>query len=145
MTSAMVWACERSVDVDVPASFAWQYMTDIGNWDDPPAEFVLDGPFAVGGRGTTRVPGQPDRAWTIQDLTPGRAYILRAALAEHAFVLFHWRFDPLTGGRTRLTQRVELCGTDAAPYVNDVQAAFEPNLQPGMERIARLMRSRVAP
>jgi len=36
MTSNAVWVCERSVDAEVPASFAWQYMTDVRNWNDPP-------------------------------------------------------------------------------------------------------------
>jgi hypothetical protein len=46
MSSAPAWECQRSVDVDVPVSFAWQWMTDVRNWSDPPAEFTLDGPFA---------------------------------------------------------------------------------------------------
>jgi hypothetical protein len=41
LKSAM--ACERSVGVDVPVEFAWQFMTDIANWSDPPAQFTLEG------------------------------------------------------------------------------------------------------
>jgi hypothetical protein len=41
MKAAPVWTCERSVDVDVPAAFAWRYMTIVRNWNDPPAEFDL--------------------------------------------------------------------------------------------------------
>ena len=85
------------------------------------------------------MPGQPDRAWTIQDVTPGRAYTVRAALAERASLLCHWRFDPLSDHRARLTQRLELCGEDAAAYVTDIRSSFEPNLEPGMQRIAQLM------
>jgi len=144
MTSNAVWVCERSVDAEVPASFAWQYMTDVRNWNDPPAEFVLDGPFVVGGRGTTRMPGQADRGWTIADVTPDRGYTLRTAVAEHVFILFHWHFDPVTDQRTRLTQRVELYGENAAEYISDIQFAFEPNLEPGMRRIAAMMMSRAA-
>jgi len=139
MSSDTVWACERSVDVEVPASFAWQYMTDVRNWSDPPAEFVLDGPFVVGGRGTTRMPGQADRDWTIADVIPRRGYTLRTAVAEHVFILFHWRFDPLTDQRAKLTQRVELYGENAAEYISDIQSAFEPHLEPGMRRIAAMM------
>ena len=42
------WECQQSVDADVPVSFAWQHMTTVSNWSDPPAEFTLDGPFATG-------------------------------------------------------------------------------------------------
>jgi hypothetical protein len=139
MTLEAVWASERSVDVDVAASFAWQYMTDIRNWNDPPAEFTLEGSFAAGTRGTTRMPGQPTRSWTIQDVTPGRAYAIHGSLAADAFVLFHWQFDALSEHRTRLTQRLELWGENAAAYVSDIQSAFEPNLEPGMRRIAEMM------
>ena len=59
MSLAPTWECQRSVDVGVPARFAWAYMTDIRNWNDPPAEFALDGPFVEGTRGTTRMPGRP--------------------------------------------------------------------------------------
>jgi hypothetical protein len=145
MTSKAVWACAQSVDVEVPASFAWQFMTDVRNWSDPPAEFTIEGPFTAGVRGVTRLPGQADRAWTIEAVTPGRAYTLHAALAEDAFLLFHWHFDPLPDRRTRLTQRLELCGGDAASYIAEIRSAFEPNLEPGMQRIARMMQSRALP
>lgn len=144
MPSEAVWACERSVDVDVPASCAWQFMTDVRNWSDPPAEFTLQGPFAAGTRGTTRMPGQPDRDWTIHVVTPGRAYAIHGSLAADAFVLFHWQFDALSEHRTRLTQRLELCGENAAAYVSDIQSAFEPNLEAGMRRIAEMMMTRAA-
>ena len=49
--------CEHSVEAHVSAAFAWSFWTDIRNWDDPPARFMLDGPFADGSRGTTRIAG----------------------------------------------------------------------------------------
>jgi hypothetical protein len=142
MNSQAVWSCERSVDVDVSLRFAWHYMTDIGNWSDPPAEFALAGPFVPGTQGTTRMPDQPDRDWTIQDVTPGHGFTVHAWLAERVFILFHWLFDPLSEERTRLTQRMELCGENAAAYIDEIQSAFEPHLEEGMQRIAALMMSR---
>ena len=144
MSVTPIWACERSVEVGVSLAFAWQYMTDITNWSDPPAEFSLAGPFAPGTQGTTRMPGEPDRDWTIQDVTPGKGYTVHAWFADHVFVLFHWLFDPLSEKRTRLTQRMELCGENAAAYVNEIQSAFEPHLEAGMLRIAQLMTSRAS-
>jgi hypothetical protein len=43
-----------------------------------------------------------------------------------------------------LTQRLQLCGGNAARYVDNIRAAFEPNLEPGMQRIARMMIERSA-
>ena len=61
----VAWEIAHSVDANASPAFAWTYMTNIANWDDPPAEFELDGPFAVGSRGTTRMPGQEPRHWRV--------------------------------------------------------------------------------
>jgi hypothetical protein len=139
MTNAPVWECQRSVDADVPASFAWAYMTNLANWSDPPAEFALDGPFAAGSRGTTWMPGQPARSWVIRAIDPGRAYTIENAFFGGVLLIFHWRFDALSGRRTRMTQRIELFGQNADAYVEQIRAGFEPNLEPGMRRIAESM------
>jgi hypothetical protein len=138
--SPPAWECQRSVDVDVPAAFAWQYMTDVRNWSDPPAEFALEGPFTSGSRGITRMPGRPPATWSIRNVEPGRGYTIEGgSFLEGALLLFHWRFDALSDRTTRLTQRVELCGENAAAYIQDVSAGFEPNLEPGLRRIAERM------
>ena len=140
MTIETAWECERSVEADVPVSFAWQFMSDLRNWSDPPAEFSLDGPFADGSTGTTRMPGRPPATWTLRDVKPGRAYtIVGGSFLERAQFMVFWRFDPTPDGRTTLTQRTELRGENAGAYVTDIKAAFEPNLEPGMRRIAGLM------
>jgi hypothetical protein len=143
MGVAPTWECQRSIDVDVPVSFAWAYMTDIRNWNDPPAEFALEGPFGDGTRGSTRMPGLPLAVWTIRDVEPGRAYTIDGgSFLERAVLLCHWRFDPLSERTARLTQRLELLGENAAAYVDEIKAAFEPNLEPGMRRIAQAMEQR---
>jgi Polyketide cyclase / dehydrase and lipid transport len=142
MSVAPAWHCERSIDVDVPVSFAWAHMTDIRNWNDPPAEFALEGPFVTGARGTTRMPGQPLLSWTIRDLEPGREYTIESSFLERAVLLSHWRFDPLSKRAARLTQRMELLGDNADAYVDAIKSAFEPNLEPGMRKIAQAMERR---
>jgi hypothetical protein len=37
-----------------------------------------------------------------------------------------------------------LFGDNADSYVDDLKAAFEPNLEPGMRRIAKMMMERAA-
>jgi hypothetical protein len=124
----------------VPISLAWRFMTDIRNWNDPPAEFGLDGPFVPGAQGWTRMPGQPVHAWAIRDVEPERGYTIEGgSFLEGAVVLVHWRFDALSPHRTRLTQRMELWGEHAERYIDDLRAAFEPNFEPGLQRIAKLM------
>jgi hypothetical protein len=60
MMNEIAWQA-HSVETDASPSFAWSYLTDVRNWDDPPAQFVLDGPFADGTQGTTLMPGQEQR------------------------------------------------------------------------------------
>ena len=140
MSIAPAWACQRSVDVDVPVSFAWAYMTDIRNWNDPPAEFALQGPFVEGTRGTTHMPGRPLASWIIRDVEPGRGYTIEGSFTmERAAAFVHWRFDPLSNRTARLTQRMELLGENAAAYVDEIKLMFEPNMEPGMQRIAQMM------
>ena len=64
---------EHSVDANVSMTFAWNHWTEVANWDDPPAQFSLDGPFAEGAAGTTRMPGQAPIYWRVRDVVPGRA------------------------------------------------------------------------
>ena len=142
-TAAPAWECQRSVEADVPVWFAWQYMTDIRNWNEPSAEFTLDGPFAPGTRGTTHMPGEPPRDWIIGGVEPGRGHTIESGSSlENATLLVHWRFDPVSERTARLTQRIELWGENADAYVEGMRAGFEPNLEPGMRRIATLMEQR---
>src|SRR4029077_5441573 len=131
---------QRAVDAEVPVSFAWQFMTNVDNWSDPPAEFTLNGPFVAGPRGRTSLPGRPPISWIISHVETGYGYTIEGSeLFERACLRIHWRFDALTDQRTRLTQRMELVGDNATAYVEGISAAFEPNLEPGMKRIAQSM------
>jgi hypothetical protein len=144
MPNEPVWTTQESVDVDVPVSSAWTFMTNVSNWSDPPAEFSLEGPFASGAHGMTRMPGQPPTSWIIRDVIHQRAYTIEVAVASDASVRFRWRFDRVSEQRTTLTQRVELWGDDAATLVNTIRAAFEPNLASGMQRVAKMMTEHAA-
>jgi hypothetical protein len=131
----VAWQLEHSVETDASCSFAWSYLTDVRNWNDPPAEFSLDGPFATGSRGTTLMPGQEPVQWRIRKVQPGQLYTLETGL-EGATLSFTWCFEGLSDQRTRLTQRIVLTGNDAAAYAQQVAASFDVNLQGGMEKIA---------
>ena len=71
-------------------------------------------------------------AWVIRALDLGKSYTIEGgSFLDRAVMLFHWRFDALPDGRTRLTQRMELRGDNAATYIDEIRAGFEPNLAPG--------------
>jgi hypothetical protein len=134
----VLWEITHSVEANASPAFAWHYWTNIANWDDPPAEFELDGPFATGSRGVTRLPGQEPLHWFIREVTPPIAAIIEIGL-DGAALSFEWRFVGLADGRTRLTQRIVLQGEKADRYLSQVKPAFTANPPQAMSRLATAM------
>ncbi len=129
---------EYSVEVAVSPAFAWQFRTEVSNWSDPPAQFALDGPFEVGARGTTQLPGQGILHWRIREVRHGESFVIEMQL-DRAMLSFEWYFDRVSEDRTKLTQRIVLSGDNAGAYAGQVKAGFGPNLPDGMKRIAAEM------
>jgi hypothetical protein len=129
---------EYSVEADVSPDFAWQFRTDVANWNDPPASFVLDGPFEAGSCGTTLLPGQEPLHWRIREVLPAKSFVLELQL-DRAMLTFEWSFDDLPGRRTKLTQHIVLSGENAGAYAEQVEAGFGTNLPDGMRRVAAEM------
>ena len=136
--AGVVWEITHSVETDASPEFAWNYWANVANWDDPPAEFELSGPFATGSRGTTRVPGQEPFQWILRDVIPPKAATMEISL-DGAALSFEWRFAGLADGRTRLTNRIVLKGEKAGQYVSQVEAAFGGALPGGMKKMATSM------
>ena len=75
---------EHAIEVQVSRTFAWNWRTDVRNWDDPPAQFRLDGPFVAGTWGTTLLPGQEPLRWQIREVRPEQSFVLEMPLDEGA-------------------------------------------------------------
>ena len=133
-------ACQlqHSLEVEVRPSFAWALRTDVTSWEDPPAEFQLDGPFASGSWGPTLLPGPDPMRWQIRDVQPGKSFIIDVPL-DRALLSFEWVFEPVSERRTRITQRVVLSGDNAGVYADDVRLGFGSTLSDGMQRIAEAL------
>ncbi len=52
-----MWKFEYSVECEAPRDFAWRFWTHVDNWklDSDVDSVQLDGPFAAGSRGATKV------------------------------------------------------------------------------------------
>jgi hypothetical protein len=133
-------ACELqySVEAEVSRSFAWAWRTDLANWNDPPAEFQLDGPFASGSSGTTKMPGHEPIRWRLREVQPETSFVIDMPLVG-AVLTFEWIFERMTARRTRITQRIVLSGDDAPAYVDQVRVTFGAMLEEGMKRIVDAM------
>jgi hypothetical protein len=133
--SEPVWQFEYSIDCHASLQFAWSYWTNVSNWNDPPAEIELEGPFAPGSRLTTRVPGREPLHSVIRSVTAERAATIDMQLPG-AVLSFFWRFDELLSGEcTTLTQRLTLGGENAHDFVAQV-SMFEQTVPDGMRRVA---------
>src|SRR5262245_29843592 len=136
--SGIALQLEHSIEAEVNPEFAWKYRTDVANWNDPPARFVLDGPFMAGSQGTTLLPGQRPLHWSIREVRPSERFVLEMQL-DKALLTFEWRFEALSQRSTRMTQTIMLSGDNAAEYAQQVEAGFSPGLAEGMRRIAAEM------
>ena len=135
--SDTAWTTSHSVDSRASLESAWAFMTNVANWDDPPATFELAGPFTTGTQGKTCMPEQEPRVWRLGAVKPEQSYVMEMQL-DGAALSFEWCFDRLTDG-TRLTQNIVLRGEKVAAYASLVEAAFASNLAAGMKRIAEAM------
>ena len=133
-------ACQlqHSVDVEVSCSFAWNWRTNVANWDDPPAQFQLHGGFASGSWGTTTIPGQDPIRWQLRDVRPEQSFVIDMPL-DGAVLTFEWIFISTAEHRTRITQRIILSGDNATAYADQVRAGFGSTLDEGMRRIAEAL------
>jgi hypothetical protein len=135
---AVTWLLEHSELSVASPGFAWSYMTNVTNWNDPPARFSLDGPFEAGAHGTTLLPDQEPFLWTVAEVQPGTSYTIASDL-DDATLVCHWRFEAASEGGTRLTQRIGVAGNSAARHAEAVRSGFAPTLAAGMKRIALMI------
>lgn len=130
--SEPVWKFEHVVECGTPREFAWKYWTNPANWDDPPARFDFDGPFAVGTRLKTILPGQTLES-VIQNVESGRGATIQLAYGE-ARISFLWRFEEVDAANTRISQRIELARTNDPVLIGQAKV-FETTAPAGMQKL----------
>ena len=78
--------------------------------------------------------------WTIGPMEAGNFGTVQMSL-DRAMLSFRWTFESLGESKTRITQRVEVSGDNAASYSAALEI-FRTNLPGGMQRIAGAMAAR---
>jgi hypothetical protein len=131
MTSVPAWTFEHSVQCNASRNFAWSYWTNIENWNDPPAKFELNGPFAVGSRLTTTMPDQTLYS-VIRSVEPECAATIEMQLPD-GVISFHWTFEDLSGTRSRITQRLVL--STASEGLVAQASVLEQTVPQGMNKL----------
>jgi hypothetical protein len=130
--SEPAWEFRYSIECNATRRFAWKFWTDIANWDDPPAKFHLDGPFDIGTRLTTTLPGQVWHSF-IRDLKPEREATIEMQLPD-AILSFNWKFEELSADRIRITQRLVLSGANAISFLAQART-MEASVPDGMKKV----------
>jgi multiple sugar transport system substrate-binding protein len=133
-----VWTFEYSVECHAAPQFAWAWWTNVSNWNDPPAEIELVGPFAAGSRLITRLPEREPLHSVIRSVTAEREATIDMNLPG-ATLSFYWRFEGAPAEEsTKLTQRLTLSGPNARDFAEQV-LVFEQTVPDGMKRLAELI------
>jgi hypothetical protein len=130
--SEAIWEFAHSVECGAPREFVWVYWSNAENWDDPPARFEFDGPFVVGTRLKTILPGQELES-VIREVEDGRSARIEMDLIA-AVVAFDWRFEELDGRRTKMTQRIRLSGVVAEALLEQAKM-LEQTVPQGMQKL----------
>ena len=131
-----MWEFQHAVETKAKRDFAWGFWTDVTNWAfDTSVEWVrLEGPFASGTKGATKSPGMEPVQWFLKEVQPQQKAIVEIPLDEAA-LLFHWRFEELAEGSTRITQRAALVGANADFYAQQIAQSFEHGIPAGMDKL----------
>jgi len=132
--SEAVWEFVHSLECGAPREFAWAYWTNAGNWDDPPARFEFNGPFAVGTRLKTILPGQELES-VIREVVVGRSALIEMDMMS-AVVAFAWSFEDLNKQRARIVQRISLSDGGAEALVEQAKM-LEQSVPQGMARLVQ--------
>ena len=131
-----MWDFQHSVETKAKRDFAWGFWTDVTNWAfDTSVEWVrLEGPFASGTKGATKSPGMDPVYWVLTEVQPEKEATIEISLDDATFQ-FHWRFEDLNGGGTRITQRASFTGANADAFAQHGAPEFERGIPAGMAKL----------
>ncbi len=138
--NAIIWDFEHSVECAADRSFVWTFWTDVSNWErieGAAVEWIrLEGPFAEGVRGATKMPEQEPQKWIISKLDLGRSATIEIQIEDCVF-LNQIRLEEISGDQTRIVQRMTLAGEgERARHLAKGMRAFETSAPQGLAKLA---------
>ena len=140
----MAWHFEHGADSAAGPHDVWQRYVDVANWSEWSREGVewsrLDGPFAVGTRGTSKPSGSPRLRFTLAAVEPDTMFASEAKLPG-ARLRFEHVIEPRPPG-CRITHRFTLDGPLASLYTRFVKKGIERGLGDGVDRLAAIAADR---
>jgi hypothetical protein len=110
-----MWTTEHTATTDVEPGAIWTALRDLHSGiplGEASDRFELHGPFAVGTEVSVTPQGQETMRSEIVELEEGRTYADRTSFGDLT-LLFRHTLEPLSGGGTRVTHRLEISGPGA--------------------------------
>ena len=132
-----MWKFEYSVECEAPRDFAWRFWTHVENWklDSDVDSVQLDGPFAAGSRGATKVRNGDSVDWYIVEVRDGSHAVIELPVTG-AVLRMAWTFEDSAVGGTRITQQMRLSGEQAGAYEETIGRQMEEGMPQGMRKLA---------
>lgn len=139
----MQWTCEHTEHTSASPESVWALWSDVTSWpvwDGDVKHVTLEGPFAVGTKGTLKPEGGPKVRFEITDVQPpeGFADVARLPLCRMRFEHSAVR----EGDRTRVTHRVAISGPATPLFSRVLGRGIARGLPETVKALARLAAER---
>ena len=136
----MAWRFEHSAESAGSPHDVWVRYLDVDHWCEWSRHGVewsrIDGPFAVGTKGTSKAPRSPRMRFELVAVEPDGLFATEVRLPGGR-LRFEHVIEPVGAG-TRITHRVALAGPLAFLYVPMVRKGVEKGLPDGVDRLAAM-------
>ncbi len=105
---------EHSIAIDAPPASVWALTVDVETWPSlfptvTRIERLDSGPMRAGSQARIKQPGQPNRVWTVTEVTPNQRFVWATTAKGFAMRAEHILTPTTSGGTTNLL-RLELTG-----------------------------------
>jgi uncharacterized protein YndB with AHSA1/START domain len=132
-----MWTHEHTAETATSPEAIWQILSDLDQWAtwDASMEWVqLQGPFQAGSRFTMKPKGQDPITSVILEATENRAYADQTDLGEVTLRFSH-TLQPLEGGGTKITHRLEITGPTADQLGPELGPAITEDFPEAMDAL----------
>jgi uncharacterized protein YndB with AHSA1/START domain len=133
-----VWTTEYTLSTEASPEALWKFLSDVdgwGAWNDGIETIALDGPLALGATFQMKPPDEDVLTSTVAELEENRLLTDVTDMGDLVIRVEH-RLQPLAGGGTSITYRVEVSGPAADAIGGEVGTAISADFPQVIEALA---------
>jgi uncharacterized protein YndB with AHSA1/START domain len=139
-----MWEHEHTAATAASPQSVWQVLRDLdrwGSWDTSMEWVRLQGPFQAGSEVVMKPKGQDPITSVIVEATENRVYADQTDLGEVTLRVSH-TLEPLEGGGTMVTHRLEITGPAADQVGPELGPAITEDFPEAMDALLARAQSR---